>query len=54
MGNAGITRELLRYARIQNGDDQRYAVTWPDHPPATPGQPLRAESRAGLSSAERD
>jgi lantibiotic modifying enzyme len=34
MGNAGIVRELLRYARITGGRDQAYAVTWPDHPPA--------------------
>lgn len=32
MGNAGIIRELLRFARIQAGGDARYAVTWPDHP----------------------
>lgn len=36
MGNAGIIRELLRYARIQDGRDPGYAVTWPDHPPAVP------------------
>ncbi len=34
MGNAGIIRELLRYARIQDRRDPAYAVTWPDHPPA--------------------
>jgi hypothetical protein len=34
MGNAGILRELLRYARIQDRRDPAYAVTWPDHPPA--------------------
>lgn len=33
MGNAGIIRELLRYARIQEGGDPGYAVAWPDHPP---------------------
>ena len=32
MGNAGIVRELLRFARIQTGGDPRYVVTWPDHP----------------------
>ncbi len=38
MGNAGIIRELLRYARIRSGRDPGYAVTWPDHfPPATTG-----------------
>ncbi len=34
MGNAGIIRELLRYARVTTGADQSYAVTWPDHPAA--------------------
>ena len=33
MGNAGIIRELLRYARIGAGRDQRYAVDWPDQAP---------------------
>jgi len=33
MGNAGIVRELLRYARIAAGADPAYAVPWPDHPP---------------------
>ena len=32
MGNAGIVRELIRFARIESGGDPRYAVTWPDHP----------------------
>ena len=39
MGNAGIIRELLRYARIQDGQDQQYAIAWPDQPTATPYQP---------------
>jgi hypothetical protein len=39
MGNAGIIRELLRYARIHDGQDPSYAVNWPDHPPAVPHQP---------------
>jgi hypothetical protein len=53
MGNAGIIRELLRYARIQNGDDQRYAITWPDHPPAAGALPCRRSStgRAGTRPA---
>lgn len=34
MGNAGIVRELLRYARIADDRDATYAVQWPDHPPA--------------------
>ena len=42
MGNAGIIRELLRYARIQEGRDPGYAIAWPDHPPAIlPGRPAR-------------
>lgn len=32
MGNAGIVRELLRYARLSEGGDHRYAIPWPDHP----------------------
>ncbi|HEX4705463.1 MAG TPA: lanthionine synthetase LanC family protein [Pseudonocardiaceae bacterium] len=32
MGNAGIVRELLRFARIGTGGDPGYAVDWPDHP----------------------
>jgi hypothetical protein len=34
MGNAGIIRELLRFARISQGGPPGYAVAWPDHPPA--------------------
>jgi hypothetical protein len=38
MGNAGIIREVLRYARVRSGRDPGYAVTWPDHvPPAATG-----------------
>jgi lanthionine synthetase-like protein len=32
MGNAGILRELLRYARLTEGATTRYAIPWPDHP----------------------
>jgi hypothetical protein len=32
-GNAGIVRELLRYARIRNGGDPAYAVALPDQLP---------------------
>jgi hypothetical protein len=32
MGNAGILRELLRYVRLSEGSEARYAVPWPDHP----------------------
>jgi hypothetical protein len=38
MGNAGIIRELLRYARITTGRDPGYAVRWPDHPAADSGR----------------
>jgi hypothetical protein len=31
MGNAGIVRELLRFARAGTGRDTAYAVAWPDH-----------------------
>jgi len=34
MGNAGIVRELLRFARATGGADPAYAVPWPDHHPA--------------------
>jgi hypothetical protein len=43
-GNAGIIRELLRYARIHGGQDQRYAIAWPDHPAAAPCQPAAPAS----------
>jgi hypothetical protein len=36
MGNAGIVRELLRFARVAVGADPAYAVPWPDHPQAAP------------------
>ena len=39
MGNAGIIRELLRYARIRAGRDAGYAVAWPDHAPARTSGP---------------
>jgi hypothetical protein len=32
MGNAGIVRELLRYARLSEDGAAGYAVPWPDHP----------------------
>ena len=34
MGNAGLIRELLRYARIADGRDPAYAIQWPDQPAA--------------------
>ena len=33
MGNAGIVRELLRYARVCVGASDSYSTPWPDHPP---------------------
>ena len=33
MGNAGIVRELLRFARVSSGGDPAYVVAWPDQPP---------------------
>jgi Lanthionine synthetase C-like protein len=32
MGNAGIVRELLRYARLCEDGASGYAIPWPDHP----------------------
>lgn len=39
MGNAGIIRELLRYARLSEGGAAGYAVAWPDHPVAGSARP---------------
>ncbi len=50
MGNAGIVRELLRYARIQECRDPGYAITWPDHPPAIPAVISRRANPAGQIS----
>jgi hypothetical protein len=36
MGNAGILRELLRFARVSSGADPTYATSWPDHPTTKP------------------
>ncbi len=44
MGNAGILRELLRYARVRTGRPGSYATAWPDHPP-TRRPPSLPESR---------
>jgi hypothetical protein len=45
MGNAGIIRELLRFARASTGGDLAYAVDWPDHPDA--GKPGAATPGPG-------
>ena len=49
MGNAGIIRELLRYARIRGQQDAGYAIAWPDHPPVTsaPGGPWWVRASPG-------
>lgn len=45
MGNAGIIRELLRFARVTSGRDPAYAVSWPDQPAVDrPGDGVRAGS----------
>jgi len=36
MGNAGIIRELLRFARLDEGRSNDYYVSWPDQPSAGP------------------
>ena len=36
MGNAGIIRELLRYARTHEGGQHNYYVPWPDQPSIGP------------------
>lgn len=43
MGNAGIVRELLRYARLRRGGAPAYAFTWPDQPPIRTGTTDTAE-----------
>lgn len=43
MGNAGIVRELIRYAGLSRDRTRGYAVMWPDQPPAKP--PANALSR---------
>ena len=47
MGNAGIIRELLRYARLSDGGAAGYAVPWPDHPGVTPDVAVSSESGEG-------
>jgi hypothetical protein len=40
MGNAGIIRELLRYARLSEGGTAAYAVPWADHPVTGEARPV--------------
>lgn len=42
MGNSGIIRELLRYARLSQGGAEGYAVPWPDHPVTINARPAVA------------
>jgi hypothetical protein len=51
MGNAGIIRELLRYARLSEGGAAGYAVPWPDHP-ATAATPGAGSACAGAGPVE--
>jgi hypothetical protein len=39
MGNAGIIRELLRYARLSDDGAAGYSVPWPDQPASGMGYP---------------
>ncbi len=48
MGNAGIVREPLRYARLVDGSAPGYAVHWPDHPGTDDPH------RAAASGADRE
>ncbi|GAA3528884.1 hypothetical protein GCM10022222_09930 [Amycolatopsis ultiminotia] len=50
MGNAGIIRELLRFARVSAGRDPAYAVAWPGHPIARPVTDLASHDGAGADS----
>jgi hypothetical protein len=51
MGNAGIVRELLRYARLRDGQDPGYAIAWPDHPPAIAHPSAGPDGRRGPRSS---
>jgi lantibiotic modifying enzyme len=50
MGNAGLIRELLRYARIADGRDPSYAIQWPDQPAAR----VRGSGAGADGSSERE
>ncbi|MER6762544.1 lanthionine synthetase LanC family protein [Amycolatopsis sp. NPDC000673] len=50
MGNAGIIRELLRFARVSAGRDPAYATPWPDHPVASPMTGLAGHGRGAESA----
>jgi len=47
MGNAGIIRELLRFARLSIDGETGYAISWPDHPATSSSCPdARSTTRA--------
>jgi len=53
MGNAGIIRELLRYARLNDDGFNGYAIQWPDHPMTrAPQKPLLRESSLPLDDPQ--
>jgi len=54
MGNAGIIRELLRFARAGTGRTPAYAVPWPDHPGACPKGSGHEQPEAELGRVEVD
>jgi hypothetical protein len=53
MGNAGIIRELLRYARLSEGGAAGYVVSWPDHPVTGHRESRREIPGAGVGSGRR-
>lgn len=46
MGNAGISRELLRFSRLENDGFPDYFIPWPDQPETGPVVLGRTSSRA--------
>lgn len=52
MGNAGIIRELLRYARLSMGGDSGYATPWPDHPTTLTADLGKPPARRGGAQPE--
>ncbi|MDT8913467.1 lanthionine synthetase LanC family protein [Amycolatopsis sp. PS_44_ISF1] len=50
MGNAGIIRELLRFARVSSGHDPAYTTAWPGHPVTRPVTDLAGHEGAGTES----
>ncbi|MFI1367135.1 lanthionine synthetase LanC family protein [Streptomyces griseochromogenes] len=55
MGNAGIVRELLRFVRLSQGGDPRYAFAWPDQPPVPARSAIRhAGTDTGPTAPDAD